>query len=614
MKKYLSFIVIAATMIFVSYSCSEDSLIRIPENYLSPANFSSEDDIVFALNGTYRAVLSSELLRIEFTTDNGFMDKSWAGMIDFWDQRHNSMSGLTETKWSRNYSGIIRANSILDNIDKVTVSSPELRERYRAEARFLRAFFYTDLVLHYGDVPLRLKVEGIEEQNKARAPKSEVIQVIKDDLDMAIPHLPYEYDLENRGRATRGAARTLAAWLALNEYDYETVINKCDSVIASGVYEIYPVYEDLFNSKTDATNKEIIFDMQYTDDARDQGLSDSWTGYFNAWGSYMGLLNLAEVFPALNGLPADSTNLLDSIANPGGFNPNNPFSNRDPRLNYIIMAPYTFNYYSTSANRDVYYIPYSMKGTNFTSIRIRKYVDFDVDPDLRSKTVTGTNIAYFRYPDVLLMKAEALCELYGATKESEITALVNQVRQRADVMMPKVEDVQGTGLTQEQLRNIIRRERRIEFAFEGKRRTDIQRWDIGEEAYSDGRGYDPSFLNKYQATNTIVQQMDEDGELPNSIMRYMKRESSDGGLLNKVYGTEEDYRARLAQILTPENGFDNNELDTYGDLIIWYVGPRYIPYTFRKRSFDTNKGYLWPIPFIELESNNLISNNPGYAN
>ena len=147
MKKYISLIVIATTTIIAFTSCSEDSLIREPKNYLSPSGFSSEDDIVFALNGTYRQILTNELLNIEFTTDNGFMDKSWAGMVDFWDQRQNSMSALARDKWLRNYSGILRANTVLDYIDQVDVSTPELRERYRAEAIFLRAFFYTDLVV-----------------------------------------------------------------------------------------------------------------------------------------------------------------------------------------------------------------------------------------------------------------------------------------------------------------------------------------------------------------------------------------------------------------------------------------------------------------------------------
>ena len=73
------------------------------------------------------------------------------------------------------------------------------------------------------------------------------------------------------------------------------------------------------------SNKEVIFDMQYTYDSNEQGLSDGWTGFFNAWGSYMGAYSLVKEFPALNGLPADSTNLFDPIANPGGFNPNKPF-------------------------------------------------------------------------------------------------------------------------------------------------------------------------------------------------------------------------------------------------------------------------------------------------
>jgi hypothetical protein len=130
------------------------------------------------------------------------------------------------------------------------------------------------------------------------------------------------------------------------------------------------------------------------------------------------------------------------------------------------------------------------------------------------------------------MEAEGLVE-QGNYDEAYVSDLINQVRQRPSVMMPRVEDVEGTGLTQDQMRQIIRHERRVEFAFEGLRIFDIKRWDVGAEAYSDALGYVPLKL-------------------------------------------------------TPSSAV-------------------YEEYVYQTRTFDADKGYLWPIPKSETDSNDAIN-------
>lgn len=595
-------------LIAILFVSCEDELDKEPMDFMSPSSFETEDDIAFALNGTYRALTGMGLngmdrqnvepVITDFITDNAFMDKSWMGVVEFWDQRHNQFSMFAERKWARNYMGILRANTVLAYIDDVKIGK-ELQERYAAEARFLRAYFYSDLVHYYGDVPLRLDPEGIEGKNKARTPSSEIIEFIYEELDSAMMVLPIRSETET-GRATKGAAQALKAWVALNNYDYEITKNMCDSIIKSGNYSLFDNYAGLFQPEHE-NNSEVIFAIQYEMGESEVGLTDPFTTYFYGWSSYMATYSLANSYYTKEGLPADETN--------PNFNPQKPFENRDPRLKATLAVPYAFNGYKNNGEI-YYYIPYDKKAYNFSSLRINKYVDYNVEHSQRGKKATGTDVVLFRYADVLLMKAEALCMLEGAGAETEIQALVNQVRQRPGVNMPKVEAVEGTGLSQDELMDIIKHERRVEFAFEGTRILDIKRWKIGDEAYSDARGYDPNLLYYWVVNDENIAEMESDGIIPSAMMRYLKRESY---FLDKIFRSEEAFQEQMEQVFTPDNRFTNNEVEEFGPKIIEYVQPKYEVYTFRRRSFDESKGYLWPIPFNEIKTNDLINkNNSGY--
>ena len=121
---------------------------------------------------------------------------------------------------------------------------------------------------------------------------------------------------------------------------------------------------------------------------------------------------------------------------------------------------------------------------NHTGMKIRKWNDYTES----EKNNSEHNIILIRFADVLLMRAEALVES-GSFDEAEVRGLIDRVRQRPSVMMPKVEDCEGTDLDAATLREIIRHERRVEFAFEGTRLSDIHRWKIGPEVMTDAYGY-----------------------------------------------------------------------------------------------------------------------------
>lgn len=522
--------------LLIFFGCNdEDFLDRKPIDFLAPDNFKTEKDIKEAVNGIYASYISDkyEPIMSEFFTDNGF----YVGYIDIWNRNFNSETSFVETKWSRNYKIILRANTVLNYIDNVELSEEQYNQ-YKGEATFLRAIAYFDLSEFYGGVPLRTKPESLAEADKPVTPLNEIVKFVLDELEIASELLPVKYDASEKGRATKGAALAMKARVLLYNKYYENAIEYCRKVKELGLYSINKEYSSMFVTAGEDTNTETIFDMQFEQNQAAFGLSNNWTTVFKNWGGYQVLKNLEEEYYSINGLSIFDTNnsLYDPTVNTEIYKVtnlrngllDNRFTNRDPRLNYTLVVPYAIYTLSINDGLPVPYYPSAQRNANFTGFKCRKYVDLS---DGALNSISGVNPIIIRYADILLMEAEALVEL-GEYDETYVAGLINQVRQRPDVMMPKVEDVEGTGLSQDEMRQIIRHERRVEFAFEGLRVFDIKRWNIGTDAYSDGRGYVTSLLT---------------------------------------------------------NGSAN-----------------YVEHIYQPRTFDPSKGYLWPIPKSEADSNAAI--------
>ena len=427
------------------------------------AYWQSERDARLAVNAIYNLLDGTQMvIALDGVTDLGFHSAS--NVPTFNDVRLGELdpSNATITGiWNRYYRAIRIANDVIANIGRVEEGDPEVLARLEAEARFLRAYFYTQLSSLWCNVPLI--TEPIEvTAEPATNSKEEIVNFVISELNDIINSnaLPIVYDgPTNVGRATHGAALTLKARIALRNNMWETVVDATQRVMDLGIYGLYPDYEGLFEAEGQYS-QEIIF-------AREYALGGDT---YNAFGYSAASLGGNSTVEPLMGL-------FEKYEYIGPVDPEDPFANKDPRWDYNTY--YTgnpigndgiYNSWPTSNTPD------RLSGSEWATIygyNLEKWVDYETfaeNPNLGS-----VNMILMRYADVLLMYAEAKIEL-GQIDES-VYAAINAVRQRPTVEVPPI----APGLAQEEFRQIIRDERARELAFEGLRLFDINRWKIAEE-------------------------------------------------------------------------------------------------------------------------------------
>lgn len=473
MKRIIS--CVSAFLLLVSCSYLD----RDPADFITPEEIDVENDVKLLLNGAYAALAIYKQLPVslDYISDNGYCNDPNCGENVYWRMAQTpSDTRLTLYLWARDYAGILRANSVIHYAPLVNYSSntreqfrngPERRNNQIAQAKVLRAYFYLDLIDRYGDCPWRTEPEGVERQVSPRVSRETILSNILLDLDEAIPYLPEEYSNPNYtnsvaeyGKFTKGAALALKARASLYFGYYDWCIDACREIIGMNRYALEP-FSHLFTEEYEK-NKEYIMTIQYIPDRTAEGASAIWWSRFNSSSQYQISYNLADEFYMLDGLPSSKSPL---------FSWTNPYERRDPRLGYT-MERYT------SGEKEVASIYH-------TGLKLKKFVSPNPENIANND---GQDFPLIRYADVLLMLAEALIET-DEYDYDEVCSLINQIRTREDVGMPTIaeseEAAQGRKLSTSQLRQVLRHERRVELAMEGLRVSDIRRWDIGEQAYSD---------------------------------------------------------------------------------------------------------------------------------
>lgn len=467
MKKIL--IVIIAALLFSN--CGKDFFETKPASQLSDVNFwKTAEDAKSGINAIYNQMQSNIYIYQYHPLTDGMTPNAylWSDYTHGYQviAKGNSILPTSATpfqnKWIGLYNGIFKANLAISKIAEMSFDET-LKNRYVAEARFLRALFYYNLADFYGGVPIIQEVLQLGAELPARNTREEVFTFIISECNEAAKSLPVSYGASDVGRATLGAAVTLKAKTYLLNNQFKEAADAAKQVMDLGKYQLYNDYEKMFTSLAAENNSEVIFDVQYAGPGMGEGnLMDKFiapnNSYGKGWNHMQPTIDMVNSYEMTNGkMITDPTS---------GYNSASPYANRDPRLAASIITP-------GSTWKGMPYASIKTDGSSyFLGYLPRKYV---LTVDGYANGDSPLNFILFRYADVLLMYAEAKNEDAGPV--AEVYSAINLVRARPGVAMPPI----ASGKTQSELRDIIRHERRIELAFEGIYYSDIRRWKIAKD-------------------------------------------------------------------------------------------------------------------------------------
>lgn len=460
--------IIAFLLAYTLIAC-EDALETIPTDRLSSDVFwQTNNDARLASNACYDKLLNFDpVLFFECLSDIGhrnYYSNDWSVMEK---GTADAQATIFYDIWKNLYQGIRACNNYLANVDRIETTDQAELDTYTAEVRTLRAFFYSYLVELYGDAPLvTTPITIAEAKELTRTPASDIFAFIDNELQEAAAVLPLKQ--AEPGRVAKGAAQALRARTALYNGDYETAAGAAQEVMDSGVYSLYPAYAKLFTYEAE-NSCEVIFDKQYIKDQ----YSNQAMNLFGVRSLSQGGLNVAPTRTLVEAYEMKNGKRINEAGS--GYDPRNPYADRDPRLGFTVFVPgctlpggALYNPLPGSGTAD----DYTQYLASTTGFGFAKYVNAD---DMATPSNCGINLIYIRYAEVLLIYAEAKIELNRI--DNSVTEAINLIRSRSDVGLPPIPG----GLSQEEMREKVRHERLAELALEGQRYFDLKRWRIGEK-------------------------------------------------------------------------------------------------------------------------------------
>lgn len=556
--KKIKYLGLLLCLVFTTIGC-DDYLDRYPlEGPSDQSFFANENELILAINGCYNSMFqhpSSDnmplSLLLDATTDVGW-DRNGSPIQAIGKGSHDANNSFILNIWQNAYRGIGRSNFLLENAEKVKdQTSPELYNRVIAEAKFIRAYHYQYLIELFGDVPLVTTTLTLQEAQKPRNSKEEIVNFILNEFEEAANDLPVSYDGTDVGRATKGAAWALKSRTALYNEKWDIAIKAAQNVMDLSYYNLHNNFEELFHY-AGQDSREIIFALQYLQALKVHSVSRAhFSRMAEGHSNKIPGQALVDSYECIDGLSIDESPLFD---------PDMPFENRDPRLGFTVALPHsnflgykfethkdsliTTSYYTNPPSR-VPNIEATHAYATFSGYCWRKWSDPE---DLNDIGNTAINVIQIRYAEVLLNYAEAKIE--AGEIDISVYEAINAVRQRPNVDMPSITE----GKSQDELRSIVRKERKYEFANEGLRLYDIRRWKVAD-----------------QVMNGVFY-----GRVPRGLL-------SSAPLI------------------------DENSTPNYGN-----VPNKDEMSVIELRIFDTDRDYLWPIPHIEVITNPQLEQNPGY--
>ncbi|MEP2935246.1 MAG: RagB/SusD family nutrient uptake outer membrane protein [Gilvibacter sp.] len=445
-NRALGFFVLGMVL-FTVISCSDDFVEVDSNDPNSEAFFNTEQDYQDALIGAYDMLQSTyiNVMLGEIASNNTLAGGESAtdviGIQQIDDMIHTPVNQQLRDIWGWMYAGVNRANFILEFQDNLEF---EGKAAVLAQARFLRAYYYFELVKWFGDVPLVVDKRFVfgDQFEVDRTPKAAVYAQIEEDLIFAAANLPYVQ--AETGRITKGAAQALLGKAYLFQNKFSEAASVLENLIQNGPHALLTDYTNMFENDNENT-VESVFEVQYTD----------------LEGAGFGCLQCSEgnVAVGFNGIRNYTGPTFES-----GFSFNVPtqeifnlFEAADVRRAVAILDIDAWAA-ETGATFSV--------GFEHTGFYNRKYISRQGDLNTGDANLTNpNNYRSIRYADVLLMAAEALNR--GNIDDNRARGYLNQVRERAGL---DATDLGGSALT-----DAIFLDRRLELVGEGHHFFDLVR-------------------------------------------------------------------------------------------------------------------------------------------
>ena len=521
--KLLSFVM----LLFITIGCGDEFLTKEPQGQFSSSGLATESGVEGLLLGAYK-MLSGTGLDGQAAWENDVQNWVFGGIAsddaykgtDAGDQPEQSFieaydfqsfNGHIKNKWRGLYKGVARANDALNTLKKVENINEATKKRITAEARFLRGFFHFEARKMWRNPPyISDEIFNIDDVESTKVPNDiEIWPLIEADLQAAMDNLPETQ--AQVGRPTKWAAMALLAKAKMYQgWDASGTANAAklteakallDQIVNSGRFTLVEKFQDNFLVAT-RNNAESIFEIQYAINSANDQASNQGVGlahpYVDPWGCcgfYQASQNLVNAFKT----SADGLPLLDTFNDSDVTWETEYTGPLDPRIDHSLGRPgilfKDFKIHQTDFVRDLSYAgPYSsMK-------HVAEKAGFGVGG---WGNLTSNNYRLLRYDMVLLWLAEAEVEI-GSLERAR--SLVNEIRTRAANpagFVPKAIEgstrneftiVAGTPAANYVIktydtpwtdkavaRKAVRFENRLEFAMEGHRFFDLQRWGVAAE-------------------------------------------------------------------------------------------------------------------------------------
>jgi hypothetical protein len=533
MRRYLRSTAAAAFVLVGLAACDNSVLDLTPKDQLSNEVVFSDPNLAETfLNDIYRGMGHGiyEIMLSSMTDESHFIhnyntEKVVQSIITPGDRGAVNDGRFNHFDWSDNYSRIRQANTFLEGLAGAEFDA-ELKQRMEGEVRFLRAYFYHNLLRMYGGVPLITQVYGLNDEFLvARNSFAETVDFIVEDAEAAAALLPTAHSGSNVGRATKGAALALKARVRLYaasdlyvenpsgmaETGYTGSVDRtalwraakdaAQDVIDLGVYslfrpepapgEAWENYAEIFLQKNSSETILNRYFLVTKTDGSDPGQHNGPNGY-HTWGGNTPIQNLVDDYRMADGSKFDWSNPAHAAA---------PYENRDPRFygsilhdgaewrvrptDVIALDPYgiiqTFRELrlpggAIQGGLDTRDSPIEDWNGGYSGYLLRKFIDPTVNAQFDNQEVPWP---FFRYAEVLLNYAEASIEL---NELGDAVGVLHQIRRRAG--MPESFGALGQAALREEYQN----ERRVEMAFEEQRFFDVRRWMIAPEQMAEDAG------------------------------------------------------------------------------------------------------------------------------